>query len=146
MPPISVVLAADKSRYVDGLVAFREGRENEWLEGIAHAAARAAELAASYLVEVQQLQDVWRDRLAKRNLRGDAAAWRIINVLPGHTIISQPVAVEAIGRSRPVTQQAIDQLVAAGVLRPLREGKRNRQWEATELLDLSNNFGTLGRR
>ena len=47
VPPISVVLAADKARYLAGLVDFREGRENDWLRSFAAAAARAAELAAA---------------------------------------------------------------------------------------------------
>jgi hypothetical protein len=34
------------------------------------------------------------------------------------------------------TTVAVDQLVDAGVLRPLSESKRNRAWEATGLLDL----------
>jgi Fic family protein len=146
VPPISVVLAADRSRYIDGLVAFREGRENEWLESFALAAARAAELAASYLTEVQKLQAAWREELAVLGLRSDAAAWRIIDVLPGHPVISTPVAVEATGRSKPVVAQAIGQLVQVGVLLPLSSGKRNRQWEADGLLDLSANFETLSAR
>jgi Fic family protein len=143
VPPISVVLAADRSRYIAGLVAFREGRENEWLEIFAVAAARAAELAASYLVEVQELQAAWRARLGALAVRADAAAWRVIDVLPGHPVISTPVAVEATGRTKPAVQQGIDQLVVAGVLLPLSGGKRNRQWEADGLLDLAADFDSL---
>jgi hypothetical protein len=67
-------------------------------------------------------------------------------LLPGHQIISQPVAVEATGRSRPVIQHAIDQLVEVGVLLPLSSAKRNRQWEAARQLDLSAKFETVGAR
>jgi Fic family protein len=146
VPPISVVLAADKEGYLAGLTNFRDGRENEWLESFARAAARAAELAAGYLVRVQRLQKSWRESLDPLGLRADSAAWLLIDLLPGHPIISQPVAVEATGRSRPVIQHAIDQLVAVGVLLPLTSGKRNRQWEAAGLLDLSAEFETLGTR
>jgi hypothetical protein len=38
--------------------------------------------------------------------------------------------------SRPRIQEAIDQLVEAGVLVLLSEGRRNRQWEAAGILDL----------
>jgi Fic family protein len=143
VPPISVVLAADKSSYIDGLIAFREGRENEWLHGFAAASARAAELAAAYLVQVQALQATWRERVQALGLRADAAVWRIVDVLPAHPIISQPVAVEATGRSRPAVQQGIDQLVDVGVLRPLSASRRNRRWEAEGLLDLSSDFEAL---
>jgi len=146
VPPISVVLAADKGRYIEGLIAFREGRENEWLETFAVAAARAAELAASYLIQVRELQATWREQLAAVGVRSDAAAWRIIDVLPAHPIISTPVAVEAIGRTKAVVHQAVEQLVEAGVLLPLSSGKRNRQWEAAGLFDLSADFEALGPR
>jgi hypothetical protein len=46
----------------------------------------------------------------------------------------------------PAVQQAIDQLVAVGVLVPLTEGKRNRQWEAVGLLDLATDFETIPAR
>lgn len=135
VPPISVVLASDKQRYISGLEAFRDSREDEWLENFAVSAARAAELAARYLGDVQALQEEWRSRLAPLGVRTDAAAWAIINALPGHPIISAPVAEVAIRRSRPAAAQGIDQLVKAGVLIPLGSGKRNRQWEAEGLLD-----------
>jgi hypothetical protein len=73
-------------------------------------------------------------------VRADAAAWRIIEALPGHPIISTPVAVEATGRTKPAAQQGINQLVEAGVLLPLSGGRRNRQWEADGLLDLTADF------
>lgn len=136
VPPISVVLAADKARYIEGLVAFRDGRENEWLEIFAVAAARAAQLAEDYLVQVQALQDEWRERTGAIVKREDAAAWLLINELPGHPIISTAVGGALTGRSKPRVQQAIDQLVDADVLLPLSSGKRNRQWEAVGLLDL----------
>ena len=146
VPPISLVLAADKDSYVNGLTDFRNGRENAWLRSFAVATARAAELAAGYLARVQELQEEWRQRLAPLGVRSDAAAWRLIDVLPGHPIISQPVAVEATGRTRPAIQQAIDQLVEVGVLNTLTTGKRNRHWEAAGLLNLSADFETLSAR
>ena len=77
VPPVSIVLAADKRSYIEGLIAFRKGRDGEWLETFANAAARAADLASAYLVEVQELQDRWRDELAPLDIRRDAAAWKV---------------------------------------------------------------------
>lgn len=136
VPPISIVLAADRRSYIDGLVAFREGREDAWLEAFAVAATRAADIASSYLVEVQELQAEWKERLRRIVKRRDAAAWLLIAELPGHPIISTAVGVARTGRAKPRVQQAIDQIVEAGVLLPLSCGKRNRQWEAVGLLDL----------
>jgi Fic family protein len=136
VPPISVVLAAEKDRYVRGLTAFREERENDWLESFAVASARASELATRYLERVQALQQEWRKRLAPFVRRADAAAWLVIDVLPAHPIVSVPIAAAVTRRTRPAVNQALAQLQAAGVLILLGESRRNRSWEATGLLDL----------
>ena len=49
VPPISVVLAQNKEQYIDGLVAYREGNFERWLEVFSVATARAAQLAALLL-------------------------------------------------------------------------------------------------
>ena len=53
-----------------------------------------------------------------------------------HPIISAPVATVATGRVKTAIYYAIKQLVAANVLKPLSASKRNRSWEAIDLLDL----------
>lgn len=137
VPPISVVLAADRDRYIAGLTNFREGRESDYIVMFAVAAARAAQLAERYLGDVQALQNDWRERLgATANPRADAAAWALIEVLPGHPIITVSVGAAATARSRPAVEQGIQQLVDADVLVPISESKRNRAWEVVGLLDL----------
>jgi hypothetical protein len=68
--------------------------------------------------------------------RADAAAWMLIDHLPAHPVLTGPSAVTATGRSKPAVNQAIEQLVAAGILEPLSHGARNRSWEPVGLLDL----------
>jgi Fic family protein len=136
VPPISVILATDKDAYIDGLVAFRARGEGAWLEMFAVAAARAADLAATYLDRVQELQAHWREQASGFVVREDAAAWKLIEKLPGQPILTVPTGVALTGRAKPNVNQAIEQLVRAGVLLPLTSGKRNRQWEAAGLLDL----------
>jgi Fic family protein len=137
VPPISVVLARDKERYLRGLTIFREDQLAEWIELFAAATAEAATLAAHYAIRVTDLQERWRERLREHsNPRADAAAWSLIAVLPAHPIITVAVAVAATLRTRPAVANAIDELEAAGVLVRLTESARNRAWEADGLLDL----------
>lgn len=137
VPPISVVLAADKDRYIEGLTHFRQGRVESWLERFATATAQAARLAERYLAEVRDLQEHWRRRLSDHaDVRSDAAAWAVIDELPGHPVITLPVATAVTGRSKSSTAVAIDLLADAGVLVPLSASRRNRAWEADGLLDL----------
>ena len=137
VPPISVVLARDKERYVRGLTDFREGRMGDWIEIFAATAAQAGQLAQRYATRVVELQDSWRARLRTHSApRADAAAWAIIDVLPAHPVITVPVGVAATGRTKPAITNAVDELVEAGILAPLGESRRNRAWEADGLLDL----------
>jgi Fic family protein len=137
VPPISVVLATDRERYIEGLTWYRHNRVADWIELFAGAAARAATLASSYLEAVAALQDRWRQALSKAgNPRADAAAWAVIDVLPAYPAITSPVAAASTGRAKASVHQAIGQLVDAEILIPLSESKRNQAWEAAGLLDL----------
>jgi Fic family protein len=137
-PPISVALAAERERYIEGLEGYRAGDVDEWIEQFAVASARAAQLARRYLDHVRGLQDCWRERLRATPAppRADAVAWRLIDVLPAHPIITVPVGVTATERSKPQVNIGIDRLAVAGVLTPLSDSQRNRSWEAVGLLDL----------
>ncbi len=137
VPPISVVLAAAKDRYIAGLTSFRGDDVQAWIEYFASATLRSARLATRYVQAVRSLGDRWREQLRESsNPRSDAAAWRLIDALPGHPTITAAVAMEATDRSRPQVHAAIEGLVKAGVLKPLSDKRRNMAWEAIGLLDL----------
>jgi Fic family protein len=138
VPPISVVLAANRDRYIEGLTRFRGEKVSDWIEQFAVAARSAANLARAYLRELQQLSVAWRARLSARPTppRSDAAAWALIDILPGYPVISAAVAAAATRRSKPQIYEAIEQLQTAGVLVPLSTSRRNRSWEADGLLGL----------
>lgn len=138
VPPISVVLANNRDRYILGLTNFRLDSERDWIEHFCGAAMRAGRLAADYLLAVQELISGWRRRLAEsaHAPRSDAVAWTIIDLLPAHPIITGPVATAASRRSKPQVYQGLEQLEQTGVLHPLSKGRRNRSWEADGLLDL----------
>ena len=75
------------------------------------------------------------------DVRADAAAWALIDVLPGYPVITVAVGVAALetnerSRARAAVQVAVGQLERAAVLVPLSQSKRNRAWEARGLLDL----------
>lgn len=137
VPPISVVFAANKARYIRGLALFRENRIDEWLEIFATAAAEAAAVATDYLGRVGDLQNQWRETLrAASNPRADAAAWAVIDALPAHPIVTVPVAVVVTGRTKPAVNNAMAELADAGVLVAVSASRRNRAWEARGLLEL----------
>jgi Fic family protein len=151
LPPVSLVLATWATDYVVGLTATRyRGPQssaaahdglNRWIGLFATATRRAVADAERYQLRVTELQAEWRQRLG--TVRANSAADLLINALPGAPMITVASAAALIGRSEQATNQAIPRLADAGILRQINVGRRNRAFEATELVDA---FTELERR
>ena len=151
LPPVSLVLAARSTDYVDGLTGTRydgaadsdlaRGGINRWIAFFASACRQAAEHAALFDEEVRALQSSWRQRIG--NVRRDSAVQLLIESLPAEPVLSVATAATLIGRSFQATSQAINRLVEAGVLAQVNVGRRNRAFESPALIDA---FNSLERR
>lgn len=151
LPPISLVLATWAGDYVGGLTATRyqgpatgkaahEGI-NLWIGRFAGACVRAVADAASFEQRVQRFQDTWRGQLGR--VRSGSATDLLLRSLPGAPVLTVNGAAELIGRSFPQTNEAIARLTEAGVLSQVTVGKRNRAFEAKEVI---NAFTDLERQ
>ena len=107
---------------------------NRWTALFAAACRRAVADASWFEERVRQLQETWRQRAG--NPRQDSAVRRLIRVLPAALVLTVATAAGLIGRSFQAANQAMDQLVEAGVLVQINVGRRNRAFEAPELIDL----------
>lgn len=142
LPPISLVLATLARDYVGGLTATRysgepsseEAREglNQWVGLFSTACRRAIADAETFEERVAQLQDRWRDRLGR--VRSNSAVDLLVRALPGAPIITANGAAELIGRTFQATNEAINRLTETKVLRQVNVGRRNRAFEAPELI------------
>jgi Fic family protein len=134
VPPVSIVLAARPTAYVEGLVAFRQGRVADWVGSFAGAAGQSALMSIELAQQVAELQDEWRERAGRP--RAGSAASKLIALLPALPVLSAPTARAAIGVSQQQTLAGLKSLADAGVIRQLSEGTYDRQYAATELFDL----------
>jgi Fic family protein len=151
VPPISLILATWSKDYITGLTATRyigapssaEALKgiNAWVGLFATAGRRAIDDATEFEEQVVRLQEQWRVALGR--VRAGSAADRLIRSLPGAPIITVSGASELIGRTFQATNQAITRLVDAGVLSQVNLGRRNRAFEAPELI---KTFTDLERR
>ena len=89
--------------------------------------------AARFEARVRALQTSWLDRGG--HPRRDSAARRLIEALPAAPILTASTAATLIDRSFQAAGQAIERLVTAGVLAQANAGRRNRTFEAPELID-----------
>jgi Fic family protein len=151
VPPVSLMLATWLQDYVNGLTATRyrgDASSQEATEGLdywvglfAAATTRAVADAETYEQRVTEVQAAWREALGK--VRANSAVDVLVNALPGAPVITVQTAAALIGRSAQAVNEAIPRLVDAGVLTQTTIGRRNRAFEA---LDLINAFTDLERR
>ncbi|MBN9622441.1 MAG: Fic family protein [Actinobacteria bacterium] len=144
IPPVSIVLGANKDAYISGLESLREGEVDAWVRQFARAVETAAEQALSFSESVAALQVKWRERLGR--VRSDAAVLPLIEQLPRFPVITAAVAEKQIGRSRPVTIEALGRLESIGVLTRHRNQKKGDSWEAKGLFRLLDKFEAAARK
>ena len=143
LPPVSLILATWPRDYVGGLTGTRyegapdseEARAgvNRWIALFASACRRAAEDARRFEEQLSALQDSWRERLG--SVRRGSAADLLVRALPDAPLLTATTASDLIGRSFQATSQAIDRFVEAGILKQVTVGRRNRAFEAPELIE-----------
>lgn len=151
LPPVSLILATWAKDYVGGLMASRyRGSANSpqahqginlWVARFAGACQRAVSDAASFEQRAQEIETGWRERLGR--IRARSSTDLLIRVLIGAPVITANSAAELIGRSFPQANTAIERLVNADILRQINVGRRNRAFEAREIIDA---FATLERQ
>ena len=141
-PPVSLILATWSRDYVSGLTATRysgaahsaNAREgvNRWIALFATACRRAVDDAARFEARIGRLEASWRERLAP--LRAGSSAERLLAALSGAPIITVNGARDITGRSFQAANEAITRLVEAGILKQISVGRRNRAFEAAEVV------------
>jgi Fic family protein len=142
-PPVSLILATRASGYVQGLDGFRfdgpvEGavaREglNAWVGFFAAACIRAVDDALAFESRCQELEEGWRARIGR--IRSGSSVDLLIRMLAGTPILTVKSAMSMLGRSKPQVNDAVGRLEAAGILKQVTVGRRNRVFEAREVID-----------
>jgi hypothetical protein len=142
-PPISLILATRATDYIAGLTATRyqgdetsqsaHGGMNLWMGTFAAAATRSVSDAFAFEKRVGEIEEAWRKRVGR--VRRDSATDRLIRALPGAPMVTVSGASELIGRSFQQTNEAISRLSGANVLKQVTIGKRDRAFEASEIVD-----------
>lgn len=143
VPPISLVMGANKGAYIAGLEGYRAGRLDEWVAYFARAVEVAAAKAGEFSAAVAALQEEWRERV--RPVRRDSAVLPLIDLLPEYPVITAAVAERRIDRTRPATLAALSRLAEVGALKRHRNQKLGDSWEARELFTLLKGFEDAAR-
>ncbi|HUN79724.1 MAG TPA: Fic family protein [Solirubrobacteraceae bacterium] len=138
VPPVSLLLATDGDAYVRGLTAYRTERPENWYLDFATTVIRASRAARSLGQQIEELEERWLAQAG--NPRRGSTARRLIEALPAQPILRIGHVVAMTGAKSSAAQAAVNQLRAAGVLKQITVGRRNRAFEAVGLLNLVDTF------
>lgn len=130
--PIASAMVVDVARYFTLVNAYRDGQAGPFVEYMADATLRASREARVSARELAAMPDRWRERV---HPRGGSAADKLIGVLQSHPVVDAEAVIRLTGASTTSTYAAIEQLVAADVLHPITQSKRNLAWAATDVMD-----------
>jgi Fic family protein len=140
--PVSLILATWAKDYVAGLTATRyrgpvtsrEAHEglNLWIGRFASACKRAVDDARSFENRARDLEVRWRARLER--VRAQSATDLLLPALIGAPVLTVNSAAELIQRSFVQTNEAVIRLLEAGILRQVTVGRRNRAFEAPDVI------------
>lgn len=142
-PPVSLVLATRACDYIRGLTAFRHvgaadgpealGGLNEWVGIFAGACSRATADALAFEERCRRIEADWRERLGR--IRRSSSTDLLVRQLPGTPVLSVKTAAAMLRRSTPQVNEAVARLEAAGILKQVTLGRRNRAFEARDVID-----------
>lgn len=138
VPPVSLVLGANKDAYIAGLQNFRADKLNRWVTQFARAVEAASDNAKDFSQEVDDLEGDWISRAEP--MRADATARAVIEHLPAFPFITASIVQELTGRSRVAAIDGLDHLAKAGILTRHRNQRKGDTWEAKELFALLDKF------
>jgi Fic family protein len=143
LPPVSLVLATLARDYVSGLTALRyvgpasspEARNglNTWMATFAGACVRSVVDATTFESRAADLEEQWRERVGR--VRANSATDLLLHRLPGAPVLTAESAAALLGRTFKPANEAIQRLVRAGILRQITIGRRNRAYEAPDVID-----------
>ena len=142
VPPVSLILATWTQDYIAGLAATRyKGNAtssdahqgmNVWIGRFAGACSRAVEDATTFEQRAKNIETQWRLRLG--TIRPNSATDLLVQKLVGAPVLTVTGAADLIKRSFVQTNEAIARLEEAGILHKMTIGRRNRAFEAPEII------------
>lgn len=142
--PVSAGLLTDTKAYFESLSSYRDGDPSVIVECLAIASFEAITNGRQLVNELRAIRTGWDDKVKAR--RG-SAAWRLADLLVRQPVIDAAAVAKALGIEPRNAQRAIAPLAEAGVLTEFTGFKRNRMWQAREVLTALDEFaGRAGRR
>jgi Fic family protein len=142
--PVSAGLLADTQAYFATLTAYREGNPFAIVRELCEATERALANGRRLVDDLERTRERWNGAVVARR---DAAAWRLADLVLRQPVVDTATIVREVGVTANNAPRTLAPLVEAGVLHEFTGFKRNRLWQATEVLTALDAFAQrAGRR
>lgn len=143
MVPVSAGLLRNTKIYFKALDAYRAGDPTQIIDVFASAALLAVSNGRKLAAELEAVRMQWQSQIETRS---DSGANLLLDSLLGQPVITNARAMVLLGRTAANAQSAIDKLVEAQILTQQGTAKRNRVWQANDVLEALDNFASRIRR
>lgn len=141
--PVSAGLLHNTAEYFSALDAYRAGDLGPIVRSIVEASFAAVANGRTLVADLETVRELWRSRVRARR---DSAVHRLVDVVLRQPVIDNRTAASALSVTGANAQIAIDRLVDAGVLTQISEGRRNRIWQAKDVVRVLDEFAARAKR
>lgn len=141
--PVSAGLLRDTKAYFEALNEFRAGNPTAIVTAVAEASFAAVQNGRGLVRDIQNAAARWDSAVVARS---DSSVHKVKSYLLRQPVVDSKTIATELQISEVAAQNAIDRLVDAGVLSQISAGRRNRLWQAPEILAALDAFGDRARR
>lgn len=142
--PVSSGLLRDTIGYFDALTAYRRGDPDPIVQQTSRAALAAVTNGRLLAIEMTGIRETARAGLSARS---DSAAWPLLDLVMHQPVVNAHHVAHALHVSTRSARNALDQLAENGVLTLVGGARRDRLWQAPQVLTAMDAFAArAGRR
>ncbi|TJY67341.1 Fic family protein [Arthrobacter sp. CAU 1506] len=141
--PVSAGLLHDTNAYFRALAEYRAGKADAIVITVAEASFAAIRNGRRLVDDIQTVAKRWDHQVVARS---DSSVHRVKTYLLRQPVVNTRTIAAELSISEVAAQNAVDRLVEAGVLTQSTTGRRNRIWQASEILAALNAFGVRAKR
>ncbi|SEB55729.1 Fic family protein [Paramicrobacterium humi] len=141
--PVSAGLLHDLDAYFSALTEYRAGRPEAIVTAVAEASFAAIQHSRALVTDIRATAKRWDSQVVARS---DSSVHRLKAYLLRQPVVNTRTVAAELEISEVAAQNAIDKLVDATVLTQTSTARRNRTWQAPEILAALDAFGARARR
>ena len=141
--PVSAGLLGDTDGYFRALTAYRAGDVRPIIEAMSDAAFAAIANGRRLERDITEIAERWDGAV---RARADSSVHSLKRLLLRQPVVTIGIVRKELGVSEPVADNSVKKLEESGVLTQSSAGRRNRHWQAVEVLAALDAFGARARR